>query len=346
MSASDLKAFVNGLPKAELHLHLCGSLEPEMMFAFAERNGVKLPYPDLQALRRAYRFDNLEGFLAVYFEGTRVVQTERDFYELTAAYLRKAHSQAVLHTEFSIDPQTFTRRGMPMAAVMDPIFRAMDDVAAETGISARLVLDFIRDYDEDSALETLKAAEPWYDRLISIGLGATEIGNPPAKFRRVYALARELGLRTAAHAGEEGPPEYVREAVEVLGVERIDHGIRTLEDDDLVVMLAERQIPFTLCPLSNQALQVTPDLGKYPIREMLRRGLLITVNSDDPAYFGGYVNENYLALAEALDLSTGILAGLARNSFKASFLPPHEKQAFINRVEAWYRSWQQAYPAT
>ncbi|MCP4124667.1 MAG: adenosine deaminase [Bacteroidetes bacterium] len=341
MNANTIKDFISGLPKAELHLHICGTLEPEMLLEFANRNKQPLHYKNENEVRQAYQFNDLAEFLDIYHEGTLTIHTAQDFYDLTLAYLQKVHTQNVLHAEISVDPQTFLKRGMTIDQIFDGILRAMEDAKAQLGISVELVMDFIRNFDEEDALETLRLAKPYLDRIIAVGLGSTEVGHPPGKFKRAFRQVGALGLFRTAHAGEEGPADYVRESMDYLEVDRIDHGIRAMEDPDLVHRIAEEQIPLTLCPLSNKALQVVADLKDYPIREMLKQRLLITINSDDPSYFHGYINENYLALAEALDLSEGILAGLAKNSFKASFISEERKAAFIEKVDDYYHKWME-----
>ncbi|WP_420464329.1 adenosine deaminase [Candidatus Palauibacter sp.] len=309
---------IRDIPKAELHIHVEGSLEPEMMFDLARRNGVSLPYRSVEKVRRAYAFANLQEFLDLYYQGMAVLQTEEDFFALADAYLRRAAADGVVHVEMFFDPQAHTGRGVPLGTLMDGLERAIVR-SRERGVSVSLILCFLRHLTEREAFETLEEAEPYLDRLLGVGLDSSEVGHPPSKFARVFAAARDLGLRLVAHAGEEGPPEYVWEALEILGVERIDHGNRALEDDALVARLRDDRIPLTVCPLSNLALRVVDDLAAHPIRRMLDLGLLATVNSDDPAYFGGYINENFRRVAEAVDLSTAGIETLARNSLDASF---------------------------
>ena len=329
-----IPAFVAALPKAELHLHIEGTLEPELAFALAERNGVKLPYASVEALRAAYRFSNLQDFLDVYYAGASVLIEQRDFRDLTWAYLVRAHADNVRHAEIFFDPQTHTARGVPFEAVVEGISEALQRARAEFGLSSRLILCFLRHLDEAAAQETLDAAMPYRDRIVGVGLDSSERGNPPRKFAQVFRRARKAGFLPVAHAGEEGPAQYVREALDVLGVVRIDHGNRALDDPDLVAQLAARRVPLTVCPLSNVRLCVVDDMAQHPLARMLERGLLVTVNSDDPAYFGGYVNDNYVAVAEALQLSAADLVRLARNSFDASWLEELDRQELIEELDA------------
>jgi adenosine deaminase len=332
---SDSAEFIRGLPKAELHLHLEGTLEPEMMFALARRNGITLAYPSVEALRAAYDFGNLQDFLNLYYQGTKVLRERRDFYDLTWAYMEKAQRQAVAHAEVFFDPQAHTTRGVPFSDVIEGIDAALRDASTKLRITSKLILCFLRDRSAQDAMATLDEALPYRDRIVAVGLDSAEIGNPPSKFTEVFARARQEGFRTVAHAGEEGPAAYVREAVDDLHAVRIDHGNRSLDDDGLVKRLAQARIPLTLCPLSNVRLRVVEDLSRYPVRRMMEEGLLVTVNSDDPAYFGGYVNENYLAIQKALALTRQEIVTLARNSFEASFLSSEEKAALISRLESY-----------
>lgn len=328
-----MRAFVEGLPKAELHLHLEGTLEPELMFELARRNGIELGYGSEEEVRSAYRFRDLQDFLNLYYRGVGVLREEEDFRELTLAYLRKARSQNVLHAEVFFDPQAHTRRGVGFGTVVEGIRSALEE-ERRRGMSTKLLMCFLRDLPEEEAARTLEEALSYRDLIAGVGLDSAEVGHPPSKFRRVFERAREEGFLLVAHAGEEGPPEYVREALE-LGVARIDHGNRAMEDPGLVEELARRGIPLTLCPLSNLRLGVVRDLREHPLREMMRRGLKVTVNSDDPAYFGGYVNENYLAVQEALGLGREELVTLARNSFEASFLTEGEKRERLRELERY-----------
>lgn len=335
---ADPTRFIAGLPKAELHIHIEGSLEPELMFALAERNGVSLPYVNVDALRQAYRFGNLQDFLDLYYQGMSVLLHEQDFYDLAMAYLRRAAAQNVRHAEIFFDPQGHTERGVAFKTVIDGLWRALKDAEREFGITVQLILCFLRHLDEASAQRTLDEALSWRDRFIGVGLDSSEKGHPPSKFQRVFARARELGLKAVAHAGEEGPPDYVREALDLLKVQRIDHGNRALEDAELTARLAREQVPLTVCPLSNLRLCVVSDMKQHPLRRMLQANLVVTLNSDDPAYFGGYVNENYQAVQQALDLTRDDIAILARNGFKAAFLDSAAKQRHLDALDAYLRT--------
>lgn len=326
--------FVASLPKAELHLHVEGTFEPELMFAIARRNRIALPYASVEEVRAAYAFSNLQDFLDIYYAGAGVLIEAQDFYDLAWAYLVRAHSQNVRHAEIFFDPQTHTGRGIAFDTVVDGIGRALDDARRTLGLTSRLIMCFLRHLDEAAAFETLDAAMAHRDRIVAVGLDSSERGNPPSKFRDVFRRAREAGLLAVAHAGEEGPPEYIREALDVLEVVRIDHGNAALRDPALVADLVRRRMPLTVCPLSNLALRVVEDMAGHPLKRMLELGLLATVNSDDPAYFGGYVNENYIAAAEALDLTLDDLARLARNSFEASFLDAPARAALLAELDA------------
>ncbi|MBQ0830722.1 adenosine deaminase [Streptomyces tagetis] len=313
------------LPKAELHLHIEGTLEPELAFELAARNDVSLPYADTEALRDAYRFTDLQSFLNLYYELMTVLRTERDFADLADAYLARAAAQGVRHAEIFFDPQAHLARGVGMDTVVDGLWRALGTSRERHGVSTRLILCFLRDESAESALATLDAARPHLDRITGVGLDSAEVGHPPAKFREVFEAAAALGLRRVAHAGEEGPPEYITEALDVLGVERIDHGLRCLEDPALVERLARERIPLTLCPLSNVRLRTVDTLADHPLPALLDAGLMCTLNSDDPAYFGGYVGDTFDAVREVLGLDGERLRELARNSFLASFLEDDEE---------------------
>ncbi len=328
-----MTSFIEGLPKAELHLHIEGTIEPETMFRLAERNRIDLPYASVEALRAAYEFGELQDFLDLYYQGMAVLQKEEDYYDMTWAYLEKARAQNVVHAEIFFDPQGHTSRGIAFETALDGIWHALENGNKRLGISSRLILCFLRDRDAKEAMATLEQALPYRDRIIGVGLDSAEKGNPPGKFREVFDRARAQGFLTIAHAGEEGPASYVREALDMLHVARIDHGIRALEDPALVARLARERVPLTVCPLSNVRLRVVDDIRRHPLRRMMETGLLVTVNSDDPAYFGGYVNENFAAVQHGLDLSDADLAQLARNSFEAAFLLQEEKQALVRRVD-------------
>lgn len=340
----DRDAFIANLPKAELHLHIEGSLEPEQMFAFAQRNGVSIPFASAEEVRAAYDFSNLQDFLDIYYQGMNVLRTERDFYDLTMAYLMRAHADGVRHVEIFFDPQGHTDRGIAFATVADGILRALGDAERQWGMTSRLIMCFLRHLSEAAAFETLAQAEPYLDRIAGVGLDSSEVGHPPSKFERVFAAAREKGLKLVAHAGEEGPPEYVWEALDGLGIDRVDHGNRSLEDPDLVARLVADGLTLTVCPLSNLKLCVVDDLKAHPLKTMLDRGLRATVNSDDPAYFGGYVNRNFSAVADALDLSRGELVTLAKNSFSGSFLPEDRVAAHLASIDAYDASFAPLNP--
>ncbi len=310
---------IRRLPKAELHLHLEGTLEPEMMLALARRNGVPLRFGSVEEIRAAYRFDKLDDFLAIYYQGMSVLQTPDDFHELGAAYLRRARADGVVHAEVFFDPQGHTRRGVELGTVIEGLATGLKEGEA-LGVTSRLIMCFLRDLPASDALETLQRAEPWLEHLTGVGLDSSELGHPPAKFASVFDAARERGLRLVAHAGEEGPPEYVREALDILRIERLDHGNRSLEDAALVERLRESQMTLTVCPLSNQRLGSVRDLRRHPLKRMLDLGLRATVNSDDPAYFGGYVHDNFVAAVEHLNLRDDEVVELVKNSFRGSFL--------------------------
>lgn len=332
---ADLSSFIAGLPKAELHLHIEGSLEPELMFALAKRNRVEIPFDSVDAVRAAYEFSRLQDFLDIYYAGADVLRTERDFHDLATAYFDRAAADGVVHAEIFFDPQTHTARGIPFQVVADGLLTAMQDAEAKHGLSSELILCFLRHLDEDAALATLKAAQPWLDRIIGVGLDSSELGHPPEKFARVFAEAGKLGLKRVAHAGEEGPPDYVWQALDLLEVDRLDHGNRSLEDPALVARLAAEGMTLTVCPLSNHKLCVVPSLDAHPIDRMLAEGLRATINSDDPAYFGGYVADNYRAVARARGLGKDQIATLARNSFTGSFLPDEAKARHLAALDAF-----------
>lgn len=322
------------LPKAELHIHIEGSLEPELIFALAQRNGVTLPYPSVEALRQAYAFTDLQSFLDIYYAGASVLLHEADFFDMAWAYLQRAHADHVVHTEIFFDPQTHTARGVDIGVVIEGLKRACDKAQAEFGMTSALILCFLRHLSEEDAFATLEAAVPHRQHFIGVGLDSSEVGHPPSKFSRVFARCRELGLHIVAHAGEEGPPPYIWEALNDLKAERIDHGVRSLDDPALVAELARRRTPLTVCPLSNLKLCVVNDLREHPMKKLLDAGLCATVNSDDPAYFGGYLNANFVQTVEALNLSREDVITLARNSFEASFIDAATRAKCLAKLDA------------
>ncbi len=334
MTDPALEALIAALPKAELHLHIEGSLEPELMFALARRNRVAIPYASVEAVRAAYDFSNLQDFLDIYYAGAAVLREAEDFRDLAAAYFGRAAADTVRHAEIFFDPQTHTDRGIPMATVVEGLLAGMADAETRHGITSRLILCFLRHLDEDAAFATLAAAEPWLDRIAGVGLDSSEVGHPPAGFARVFARAGEMGLRRVAHAGEEGPPAYVREALDLLHIDRLDHGNRSLEDPALVARLVAEGMTLTVCPLSNLKLCVVRDMADHPIGRMLDLGLRATVNSDDPAYFGGYIGDNYRAIAAAGLVGREGLVTLARNGFAGSFLGDAAKARHLADIDA------------
>ena len=329
-----MEEFIRRLPKAELHLHIEGTLEPQMMFDLAERNGYELPFPDVAAVAAAYRFKNLQSFLDIYYQGAAVLQTPDDFYDLITAYLDRAVEDGVRHAEIFFDPQTHTSRGVGFEVFMEGFRSGIADAVSRHGITSSLILCFLRHLGGDEALMTIQAAEPHLEGVIGVGLDSSEVGYPPELFAAAYSHARELGLRAVAHAGEEGPPEYIVAALDVLGVERIDHGVRSIVSPGLVERLRADRVPLTVCPLSNVALRVFDRVADHPIPEMMERGLLVSVNSDDPAYFGGYVAENYFALADDLGFGEQRLAMLAANSILSSFLSDERKRELLDEIES------------
>ena len=324
---------LRAMPKAELHIHIEGSLEPEMIFALAQRNGVALPYPDVQALRAAYAFTNLQSFLDLYYAGASVLLTEPDFYDMAWAYFERARMDGVVRAELFFDPQTHTARGVSMQVVIEGLSRACVDAQARLGISADLILCFLRHLSEEEAMATLEAAMPWRDRFIGVGLDSSEVGHPPEKFARVFARARDLGLHVVAHAGEEGPPAYIQGALDVLQVERIDHGVQAIHDPALMQRLVDTQMPLTVCPLSNIKLCVFDHLAQHNLGRMLEEGVRVTLNSDDPAYFGGYLLENYLQTFAALHLDAPQAYRLAANSIESSFAPEADKHRWMHELK-------------
>jgi len=327
--------FLNDLPKAELHLHLEGSLEPELMFALAERNGIVLPYSSVDQLRQAYDFANLQAFLDLYYQGAAVLQTEQDFYDLTWAYIERCKAENVIHTEPFFDPQTHTDRGILFATVIQGISRALRDAESQYGISSGLIMCFLRHLSEEAAFDTLQQAEPYLGQIIGIGLDSSEQGHPPAKFERVFAKTRDMGLLAVAHAGEEGPAQNVIDALDILKVDRIDHGVRAIDDPELIKRLAAEKIALTVCPLSNTRLKVFDDMSHHNILNMLEQGVKVTVNSDDPAYFGGYLTENFIALEKGLGMSRAQAIELARNSFEYSFAKKERKVELLALLDRY-----------
>jgi adenosine deaminase len=333
ISADRLPALLQVMPKAELHIHIEGSLEPELIFALAQRNGISLPYASVEALRSAYAFSNLQSFLDIYYAGASVLIHEQDFYDMAWAYFLKAKADNVVHAELFFDPQTHTARGVSMETVIEGLHRACVDAQAELGLSASLILCFLRHLSEAEAFETLEQALPYRDMLVGVGLDSGELGNPPEKFARVFARCRELGLHLVAHAGEEGPPAYIWTALDLLKVERIDHGVQAIQDPALMRRLAQDRIALTVCPLSNLKLCVFPDLAQHNLRQLLDAGLAATVNSDDPAYFGGYMNDNFTQTFAATGMNTEHAYTLARNSFAASFIGEAARRRHIDHLD-------------
>ena len=332
---SEHDAFIAGLPKAELHMHIEGSLEPELMFELARRNHVEIPFGSVEEVRAAYSFSRLQDFLDIYYRGADVLRTEEDFRDLASAYFDRAAADAVVHSEIFFDPQTHTARGVPFGVAAAGLLAGMDEARARHGISSKLILCFLRHLDEAEAFATLEEAEPWLERIEAVGLDSSELGHPPEKFARVFAAAADMGLKRVAHAGEEGPADYVWQALDLLQVDRLDHGNRSLDDPALVDRLVREQMTLTVCPLSNLKLCVVPEMAVHPIDRMLEAGLRVTVNSDDPAYFGGYVNDNYRAVAEGRGLGREQLATLARNSFLGSFVGDDEVAEHLRRVDEY-----------
>ena len=329
----EIDALIKRLPKCELHIHIEGSLEPELMFALARKNGVRLPFESVEAVRQAYNFRNLQDFLDIYYQGMSVLLTEQDFYDLAFAYLQRAHADNVRHVEMFFDPQGHTARGVAFGTVIGGLHRAIIDAERQFGVQASLIMCFLRHLDEADAEKTLDSGLAFRDKIVGVGLDSSEAGNPPSKFKRVFRRAREAGLFLTAHAGEEGPASYVWEALDLLGVGRIDHGNRSLDDEALVGRLGRERMALTVCPLSNLRLHVVQDLKLHPLRRMLDKGLVVTVNSDDPAYFGGYVNDNYRAVAGALSLGRDEIAAIVRNGFRASLMEASAKDAALAEVD-------------
>lgn len=333
-----MRSFIEGLPKVELHLHIEGTLEPELMFALAERNQVKLPYKTVEKVRQAYNFDNLQSFLDIYYKGANVLQKEQDFYDLAWAYFQKAHSQNVRHAEVFFDPQTHTERGIAFKTVIEGLHRAQEDAKKKLGFSSHLIMCFLRHMSPDAALRTLNEARPFREWIIGVGLDSSEKGRPPILFERVYEKAIKEGYLPVAHAGEEGPAEYVWEALKLLKTRRIDHGVRSTDDPALIRFLVKEQIPLTVCPLSNIKLRVFPSMKEHNIRLMLQKGVCVTISSDDPAYFGGYMNENFVAVQESLDLTKEELIKICANSINASFMDNDKKEQLLAELINYSRS--------
>ena len=323
------------LPKVELHLHIEGSLEPELMFELAERNAIQLPWDSVEDIRRAYEFSDLQSFLDIYYAGADVLRTEQDFFDLTWAYLERCRSDKVRHTEIFFDPQTHTDRGIAIDTVIQGITRALDEGREQLGISSRLILCFLRHLSAEAAMDTLEQALPWRERIVAVGLDSSEKDHPPEKFKAVFERAREEGFLTVAHAGEEGPADYIRQALDLLKVRRIDHGVRCVEDPDLVARLVAEQVPLTVCPLSNIKLRVFDRLENHNLKDLLRAGVCATINSDDPAYFGGYIGENFSATAQALNLTLGDIERLARNAIQAAFLDAERREDLLIELDHW-----------
>ncbi|MDD5634725.1 MAG: adenosine deaminase [Candidatus Omnitrophica bacterium] len=332
--------YIEGLPKAELHVHIEGTFEPELMFKIAGRNNIKIKYRSVEEVRAAYKFNDLQDFLDIYYEGTSVLREEKDFYDLAYAYLEKACEQNILHSEIFFDPQTHAARGIKFKTVIDGLYGAIEDALKKRGISAKLIMCFLRDVDPVSAMKTLQEALPYKDRIVGVGLDSAEVGHPASSFKEVFDEARKNGFLTVAHAGEEGPAEYIWQALELLKVLRVDHCIHALDDKKLVEELVRRKIPLTVCPLSNVKLKVVDNIKHHPLKKMMEKGLFVTINSDDPAYFGGYINENYLAVAKALELGEQDLSVIAKNSFRASFIGESEKEKLINKVDTYNSSFE------
>ena len=336
---NDIDKFIEGLPKAELHLHIEGSFEPEQMFQIADRNKIKLKHKNIDELKAAYEFNNLQEFLDIYYAGANVLVKEDDFYDLTMAYFKKINSENVIHTEIMFDPQTHTDRGIKFATIINGIKAAQDEAKKVYGISSKLIMSFLRHLSEESAFNTLVDSKEYSNWITAVGLDSSELGNPPSKFERVFAQAKSEGFLTVAHAGEEGPAEYIWEAVNLLNVNRIDHGNKSLDDDNLVKNLVTSKTPLTVCPLSNIRLKNVDKIENHPIKTMLDNGLVASINSDDPAYFGGYMNDNYLAVTNALNLSEEDLYQLTLNSFNSTFLEIDEKAELVSKLDTFYANW-------
>ncbi|MCE4564048.1 adenosine deaminase [Maribellus sp. CM-23] len=335
MQTENLTALIQAIPKAELHLHIEGTFEPELIFALAERNNIPLKYAGVEALRKAYEFKNLQEFLDIYYQGADVLLHEQDFYDLAMAYLSRCREENIVHTELFFDPQTHTHRGVALETVVNGLQKALDDAREQWGITSFLIPNFLRHLSEEDAISTFKECLPFRDYFVGFGLDSSELGHPPTKFERVFRMVREEGFRVVVHAGEEGPAQNIWDSLNLLHAERIDHGVRSIDDPELLKELAKRQTPLTVCPLSNLKLKVVDHLKDHPLKKLLDAGIIATVNSDDPAYFGGYLNQNFRETAEALKLSKEEILKLAKNSFKASFLSEHEKERWIAELAAF-----------
>jgi len=336
MNSHNFTEFIEQMPKAELHLHIEGSFEPELMFKIADRNKFKIKYNSIDEVKAAYQFNNLQEFLDIYYAGANVLQTEEDFYDLTMAYFKKVNSQNVIHSEIMFDPQTHTNRGIKFSTIINGIKNAQDKAKEEFGITSKLIMSILRHLTEDQAFKTLEESLPYKNLITAVGLDSSEIGNPPSKFKNVFSESKKLGYQTVAHAGEEGPAEYVWDAINNLSISRIDHGNKSLDDESLINLLVDMKMPLTVCPLSNIKLCNVGAIENHPIKVMLNKGLVATVNSDDPAYFGGYMNENYLAVTEALNLTKDDLYQLTLNSFNSTFLENEEKTNLVNRLNSYF----------
>jgi len=334
-----MRTFIENLPKAELHLHIEGSFEPKLMFEIAQRNNITIPYNTIEEIEEAYKFDCLQDFLDIYYQGAGVLTKEQDFYDLTFSYLQKCAKQNVRHTEIMFDPQTHTERGISFEIMINGISKACDDAKEKLNVSSLLIMSYLRHLSEEDAFKTLKQSIPFKHKITAVGLDSSEKGNPPSKFKNVFAASVYEGYIPVAHAGEEGSADYVWEAIDILGVKRIDHGNNSLQDDKLVQEIIKRDLALTVCPLSNTALQVVDDLKNHPLKKMMNLGLKITINSDDPAYFGGQVNKNYLKIQEALDLTKKELYELAKNSFKYSLLDEKSKEQYIKELDTYYMNY-------
>jgi adenosine deaminase len=333
-----LNNIITNMPKAELHLHIEGTLEPQLMFNLAKKNNIKLPFSSIEEIKKAYKFNNLQEFLDIYYQGANVLRTNEDFYDLTFAYLKKAHEENIVHTEFFFDPQTHTSRDISFETVFNGIYKATKDAEKKYGITSLIIMSFLRHLSEKEAFETLEQSLPFIDKIKAIGLDSSELGNPPEKFERVYKKAKKLGFKLVAHAGEEGPVDYIWSALNLLNIDRVDHGNTSLNDKELVNHLVKNKIALTICPLSNLELKVVKDLKFHPLKKMLDLGMIATVNSDDPAYFGGYINDNFIKITESLNLNSSEIKKLAENSFQASMMDENDKEVWIKKVNTYFKN--------